>query len=208
MSRHALVLNGEMIAGPRDFEPNVDQSELAEGKPRWLPVEVDEDAFDAISQVQEGPTYEVEAARIVERYTSRAKNADEIEEMRQQKDAAIESVFVQLCDAHIAYTVDDVEYMFHGDAEARENIMGILAMYNEAEAMGLPVPPTRNFNPVDTDDPIQMTRNDFRLLGMLIGQRKDVLHTIKKARQKAVKLMTDPTEIHAVDPTTGWEQTP
>lgn len=205
MSRHALVLNGEMIADPRDFEPNVDQSELAEGKPRWLPVDVEEDAFDPVTQVREGPTYEVEAARVVEHYTSRAKNEDEIAAMKADKDAAIEAEFHRLYNLPIAYTVGGTEYTFHADDQARENITGVLMAYREAADLGLTLPDPRPWTLMNVDAPVSISRAELAGLGIAIAARKDALFTVKKVKQAALATLTDPAAINAVNPLSGWE---
>ena len=202
--RHALVKDGEIVEF-RNYAPNVDQSELANGKPRMLPVETVEDEFDPISQVREGPTYEIEEARVVARYTSRAKNQDEIAAMIAAKDAEIEAEFTRLYCAPVTYSVGGQEYQFHADTNARENITGVLQMYREAALVGLTLPDPRSWTPLGSADPIEISRAELAGLGITIGARKDALHTIKKARQKALALLTDPAEIDAVDPLTGWD---
>lgn len=203
MSKWARVLDGEIIGFVHEA-PNVDQSLLAPGKPRILPMEVEADAFDPVSQVQEGPTYEVESARVVERYTSRAKNGDEIAAMIAAKDAAIEVEFVRLHNLPIVHEVGGVEYTFHADAPARENITGVLQMYYEADRLGSPLPDPRPWTPMGVVLPVQITRAELAMLGMAIGLRKDALYIIKKTKQAVLAAMTDPVEIDAVDPLTGW----
>jgi hypothetical protein len=200
----ARVKDGELLNFVSEA-PNVDQGKLATGKPRILPVEIVTDEFDPISQVQEGPTYEVEETRVVKRFTSRAKNEGEIEAMKAAKDAAIEAEFVRLYCAPINHTVGGQEYTFHADAQARENITGVLQMYYEADRMGSPLPDPRTWTPFGSSDPISITRAELAVLGMMIGARKDALYTIKKARQKELAAMTDPAEIDVVDPQTGWD---
>jgi hypothetical protein len=202
--RHALVKDGQIVDF-RDYAPNVDHDKLSPGKPKMLIVETVIDPFDPVTQVQEGPTYEFEEDRVVERYTSRAKNADEIEAMKAEKDAAIEAEFRRLYCAPILYAVGGQEYEFHADPDARENIQGVLQMYREAALVGLTLPDPRPWTPKGFADPIQISRAQLAGLGILIGARKDGLHTIKKARQKALSLLTDPADIHAVDPASGWD---
>lgn len=202
--RHALVKDGEIVEF-REYAPNVDQSGLAPGKPRMLPVETVYDDYDPVSQARLGPTYTVESARVVERYASRAKNETEIAAMISGKDAEIEAEFMRLYCAPIAYSVGGVEYQFHADISARENITGVLQMYREAALVGVNLPDPRHWTPLGSDDPILITRAELAGLGISIGARKDQLHTIKKARQKALAAMTDPVEINAVDPTSGWD---
>lgn len=204
MTKWARVKDSELI----DFvyeEPNVDQSKLAAGKPRILLVVRESEAFDPITQVQVGPAYEFEEDRVVERFTSRAKNSDEIEAMKAAKDAAIEAEFTRLYCAPITYSVGGQEYQFHADPAARENITGVLQMYREGALIGLTLPDPRTWTPLGMNDPIQISRAELAGLGITIGARKDGLHTLKKAKQKALWAMTEPADIDAVDPLTGWD---
>lgn len=202
--RHALVMDGEIIEF-RNYAPNVDQSTLAPGKPRMLPVEIESDVVDPVSQIREGPVYEIGAARVVERYIARDRDQVEIAAMRAAKDAAIEAEFARLCDAPITdFLVDGQAYSFHANSEARENITGVLQMYREADLLGVNFPEQRHWTPFGTDDSILMSRSDLAKLGIAIGVRKDLLHLIKKSKQRALKLMTDPADIEAVDPLSGW----
>lgn len=69
MSRYALVKDGAILEY-RAAAPNFDQTKLAAGKPRLLPVEVeDRPEYDPAKQTLTGPTYVVEATRVIERYT-------------------------------------------------------------------------------------------------------------------------------------------
>jgi hypothetical protein len=86
----ALVKAGAVLQYS-DVAPNVDQSLLADGKPRWLPVETANETFDEVSEVREGPDVIVEAARVVHSYTVREKNEDEIAAMRADKIDAIKA---------------------------------------------------------------------------------------------------------------------
>lgn len=89
--KYALVKDGEIIEF-RHFQPNVDQSQLAEGKPRWLPVEIEGYApFDPASEVRAGPTHTVDAERVIEEYTITPKGEDEIAAMKADKVAAIKA---------------------------------------------------------------------------------------------------------------------
>lgn len=200
--RYALVKDGEIVEF-RNYAPNVDQDELAPGKPRMLPVETLIAEFDPVAEVQQGPAYEVEAARVVERYTSRPKNPDEIAAMIAAKDAEIETEFARLCSEPIAYSVGGVEYQFHADAEARENIQGVLNMYNEGDRMGEPLPDPRMWKPKD-GTPVAITRDELAGLGIAIGQRKDELFVVKVTKQATLAALADPVDIDAFDPLSGW----
>lgn len=206
MTRWARVKNGEVLGFVYE-EPNVDQSTLAAGKPRILPVETESDPFDPISQVREGPTYEVEEARVVERFTSRPKNENEIAAMIAEKDAQIEAEFYRLYNLPIMHEVSGQEYEFHADGAARETIQGVLDMYNEGDRMCDPRPDPRPWTPKGEPAFVMITRNELALLGIAIGERKDALYVVKKTKQAALAAMTDPADIDAVDPLTGWEIT-
>lgn len=202
--RHALVKNGEIVEF-RNYAPIGNQNGLAAGKPRMVPVVTIQPAFNPVTHVQEGPAYEVEANRVVEHYTNRQKNPAEIAEMIAEKDAAIEAEFGRLYRLPITYTVGGVEYQFHANDQARENMTGVLQMYYEADRLLAPLPDPRTWTPLGSNDPIQITRAELAVLAMMIGARKDALHTIKKARQKALSAMTNPVLIDAVDPLAGWD---
>lgn len=81
MAKHALVKEG-LVLEFRSEAPNVDQSKLAAGKPRLLPLVVDRPEIDPARQALTGPTYVVEAAQVIERYTVVARTmADRKAEM-------------------------------------------------------------------------------------------------------------------------------
>lgn len=86
--KHALVKDG-VILEFRDYAPDGDQSKLARGKPRMLPITIDDPVFNSVTQVRSGPDYAVEATRVIERYTVRAKTADEVTAMRTAKIASV-----------------------------------------------------------------------------------------------------------------------
>lgn len=205
MTKHALVDRNNNILEFRDYAPNTNQNNLASGKPRMLPVVTIQPAFNPVTHVQEGPTYEVEANRVVQRYINRQKNTVEIAAMIAEKDAAIEAEFARLYRLPITYTIGGIEYQFHANDQARENMTGVLQMYYEADRMGNPLPDPRTWTPLGSNDPISITRAELAVLAMLIGSRKDALHTIKKTKQKALADMTNPVLIDKVDPLIGWD---
>lgn len=197
MTRHALVKDGAILEY-RDATPNVDQATLHPAKPRLLPVVVERPDHDPETQVLTGPTYVVETARVVERYTARAKNETEIAAMIATKDQAIEDEFNRRKSAPIAFEVEGDVYNFHADAGAVENIMGLAILAGQGIAQN-----PRNWTPLGSADPIANV--NVVLLGAVITARRDALFVIKKAKQKALALMTDPADIAAVDPLAGWE---
>lgn len=202
--RYALVKEGEILEF-RAYEPNINQDTLPQGKPRMLPIEVVQDVYDPVSQILEGPTYQIEEKKVVERFTGRPKNSNEISQMIQKKSEEIADEFTRLYCSPITYSVGGQSYVFHADIEARENITGVLQMYREAELLGLTLPDQRSWTPYEASDPITISRAQLAGLGISIGARKDALYTIKKTRQKALFALTNPVEIDAIDPLTGWD---
>lgn len=193
MSLYALVKNGEIIEY-RNFEPNVDQSLLAAGKPRWLPV-VDNE-YDPIAQMRGEMV--VEETRILR--PARDKTVDEVAEMRAAKDEAIDAEFQRLFRLPINFTVGGQAYDFHADEDALQNIMGVVILINS----GVPVPNPRKWTPKDVLIPIDITHAEIVGLGAAIAARKDALFIKKKQKQYALSLLTDPVEIYAIDVTEGW----
>lgn len=200
--RHALVHNGEIIEF-RNYAPNVDQSKLAAGKPRLLPVETIREEFNPATQVQSGPTYEIGTKKVIERFSVHPKNDSEIAAMKADKDAAIEAEFLRRYCEPITFEVGGQNYLFHADTEARENIQGTLNMYNEADRLGEPLPDPRLWKPKG-EMPVSITRDEIAQLGIAIGQRKDALFTIKVQKQLAIAGLADPAAIDDYDPTEGW----
>lgn len=84
--RHHRVLNSEIVE-TRDFEGAAPT--LAPNKGAWLPEVVEGEAYDAVSQVREGPVQTIEAGRVLVAYTVRTKSAEEVAEMRAAKLQAI-----------------------------------------------------------------------------------------------------------------------
>lgn len=197
---HALVKDGAILE-LRDYEPIGDQSQLAAGKPRQLPIEVVRPEFNPVSHVIEGPEYTFEATRVVEAYTVRAKNGDEVAAMIAAKQAQIDAEFQRRCALPIEFAVGGETYRWHADAEARENILGVVLLI----ATGVPVPNPRPWTPVGYLTSVDVSHAELIMLGATIAGRKDALFVIKKAMQAAVDVMTDPLQIAAVDVAEGWE---
>jgi hypothetical protein len=74
---YAVVANGAVVEY-RSTAPNVDQSLLAPGKPRMLPVIEDRPAYDQASEALDGPDTIVGATQVTKRWTKRAKTQAEI----------------------------------------------------------------------------------------------------------------------------------
>lgn len=202
--RYALVKDNEVLEF-RNYAPNVDQDLLPLGKPRMLPVVVVADECDTVSEVLNGPTYEIEAGRVVERYISRALTTEEIDARREAKGDALEVEFARLYCLPISYSVGGQTYVWHADTEARENITGVLQMYRESELIGVTLPDPRPWTPMGSTDPVQISRAELAGLGIAIGARKDAYHAIKKAKQAILAGLETPQDLDAFDPLAGWE---
>jgi hypothetical protein len=196
MTMHALVRDGAVIER-RSFTPAGDQTTLPAHKARWLPVEVVSPELDPVSEMLEGPVVTIEATRVVETYSARPKNGDEIAAMIAAKDAEVEAEFDARHSAPIAFEVGGVSYDWHADAKAVENIMGLGIL-----AVGGIAQNPRDWTPVNASTPVANV--NVLILGATIAARRDALFVIKKAKQAAVAAMTDPAEIAAFDPAADW----
>jgi len=85
MALYAKVQGGNTILEYQEFDTVNDQSQLAPNKPKWLPVVEVNAAYNAVTQVREGPVIAIAATQVTWTYTVRAKNADEVNQMRQRK---------------------------------------------------------------------------------------------------------------------------
>ncbi len=204
MALYALVQGG-VVLEYRTVAPNVDQTKINRSKPKLLPVEVENETYDPVSQVREPYAVVVEASRVVHRYTVRAKNEDEVAAMKDAKEEEIEREFQRLCQAPIAFSVGGQEYQWHADQEAIRNVTGCLQAYNEGPPIGINPDDPRTWSPVDSFVPVTISRNELRGLGLAIAARKDALFFTKKSKQFAVTQLTDPADIDAYEVTKGWE---
>ncbi len=205
MSLYALVQNG-VVLEYRTVAPNVNQSLLKSGKPRLLPVVVENDTYNPITQVREEPyAVIIQATQVIHSYTVRAKTTEEVAAMAAAKAAAISDEFQRLCQLPITFTVGNQDYIWDADQEAIRNVTGALQSYTEASAINIILADPRNWTPVDSFQPITLTRNQLRGLGLAIAARKDALFFKKKTKQAAVLALSDPTTIYAYDITTGWD---
>jgi hypothetical protein len=165
-----------------------------------LPVVIEGFDFNPITETRDGPVVEVEAARVVKRYTVRAKNAGEIAAMKAAKSAALEAEYQRRWQLPITHTVGGAAREFHGDQEAVENISGIVLLI----VAGLPVPNPRPWTPKDQASPVNVTHAELIGLGAAIAARKDALFAKKKIAQAAVAALTAPAAVDAYDVTDCW----
>lgn len=87
---YAIVKDNEII-GYRSEAPNVTQATLAWGKPRILPIVIENEEYNSISQVRTGPELIIENDKVRKVYTIRNKNEDEILAMKTEKILAIKA---------------------------------------------------------------------------------------------------------------------
>lgn len=92
MTDQWALVHGGTIIEYRNYAPVDDQSLLAAGKPRMLPVVEENAEYDPVSQVRDGPDIIIEAAQVIRRFTVRAKNADEIAAMRAARIAQVKAI--------------------------------------------------------------------------------------------------------------------
>ena len=195
----ALVKDGVIIEY-RDYPPANDQSVLAPGKPRMLPVVEERADYDPASEALDGPNIIIGATQVTKRWTKRAKTQSEIDAMIALVDARLEKEFDRRWMAPIAHTINGVEYMWHADRDAVTNIMGVML---SAQAAGIGLDATRTWTPVESDVGVQVTIADVIALGLAIAQRKDALFATKKLRQAALKTMP-PSDLATYDVSVGW----
>lgn len=176
-----------------------------ENKPRWLPVETEQDECDPVSQIIVPHPLVVDGARVLRRFEAVAKSAEDIANMIAGRCNEIEGVFQRLWQLPIQFTVNGEDYEFHADQEAVDNIMGCLMAYREGEAIGIALPDPRNWTPKGFDKPIAISRAQLTQLGLAIYARKDALFACKKAKQAQVRGMSDAHEIDSYDVSVGWE---
>lgn len=195
----ALVKDGVIIEY-RDYPPANDQSSLAPGKPRMLPVVEERAEYDSASEALDGPDTIIGATQVTKRWTKRAKTQSEIDAMVASVDARLEKEFERRWTAPIAHTINGVEYMWHADRDAVTNIMGVMM---SAQAAGIGTGTARTWTPIGSNVGVQVTIADVIALGLAIAQRKDALFATKKLRQAALKTMS-PSDLAVYDVGAGW----
>lgn len=195
----ALVKDGVIIEY-REYPPANDQSSLALGKPRMLPVVEERAEYDPASEALDGPDIVISATQVIKRWTKRAKTQSEIEVMVASVDARLEKEFDRRWTAPIAHTINGVEYMWHADRDAVTNIMGVML---SAQAAGIGMGTARTWTPIGSNVGVQVTIADVIALGLAIAQRKDALFATKKLRQAALKTMS-PSDLVVYDVSAGW----
>ena len=176
MTRHALVRDGK-IEEFRDYAPSVDQSKLAAGKPRMLPVVVENDVFDPVTQVREGPELVVEAARVVERFTVRAKTADEIEAMRLSKISKIKAI-------------------------AERKILAIMPDHKQRNALALGIEMVATHGSDPAGWPADMRAVHSALMGQWASIK--AIRAASNTKEAEVAALKTASAVHGYDVTMGW----
>lgn len=177
MTRYALVKDGDIIS-PNVQEPNVDQTLLAEGKPRRLPVVTVGAEFDPVSQVREGPDLSVDGDTVVESWTVRDKNADEIAEMKSAKVAVIK-------------------------AEARRRILAVMPEHAQLNALALGQEMTLLHGPDPSGWPTQALAVYAEVMPKWAVIK--AIRAASDAMEADVASLDTPAEIAGYDISTGWE---
>ncbi len=89
---YAVVANGAVVEY-RSAAPNVDQALLAPGKPKILPVVVQNESYDPVTQTRTGPVITVQANQVLWTYTVASKTPAEVTAMRDAKLLALRNEF-------------------------------------------------------------------------------------------------------------------
>jgi len=85
MAKFALVSPANQLLEFREYETMPNAVTASVTKPRLVPVVLEDVVYDPVAEIREGPTLVVEATRVVERYTKRAKTTQEVADMRADK---------------------------------------------------------------------------------------------------------------------------
>lgn len=177
MTKHALVRDGE-IERFADIVPNVDQSKLAAGKPRWLPVVVEGyEPFDPVSQVRTGPLRLVDAERVVETYIVTDKGEDDVAQMKAGKVALVK-------------------------AEAQRRILDIMPQHRQTNWLALKAEMDLRHGPDPAGWPVEV-QEAIAVVLPLWDQIKD-LRTRSDEIEASVMAMSTPAAIHSFNPLLGW----
>lgn len=89
---------------------------------------------------------------------------------------------------------------FGCDTFSRENIIGI----NTAISIGLPVPNPRAWTPKGSLTPVDVTHQDFAIIGGAMIQKKDDLYQVYANHKSAIKALQTVEDVLSYDYTTGY----
>lgn len=191
------ILEYKTFTDDEELPPN--PADLHRGKPRWLPVETVGASFDPVSQVQSGPTMQVEALRVVRLFVVRAKNSDEIEAMREAKKLLIEAEYLRRrYEITGLVTVDGVEREWHFDQAGVNEVGHVLQLMSE----GI-IPEEQDFKPVGIPM-VPVTRDGYKALALAFAIRARVVFGHMQYVKEVLRAIESPADIHAFNPLAGW----
>jgi hypothetical protein len=203
MSRHALVKDGAILEY-RDEAPNRDQTKLAAGKPRLLPIVVeDRPTYDPAKETLTGPTYVVEATRVIERYTVTSKTLAERKAQMLRQVSDLRDSKLTAGYAH-DFGAKGVHLLQTRDADDKVNWLTSQAAYSAAVAQGAGAVLGAEFRSADNKT-FTVSYDDglAALLAMaawgkaIYGRSWELKDTIEAAATHAA--------LDAVDIDAGWE---
>lgn len=198
MAEYALITPSKQIIRYEDMN---NPPELANGKPKWVPVEyVGVQSYDPKYQKFEGPVVTVSNNKVTKTYTVRDLNEEEMEILRLEKDKEISDEFYIRVKQPIPYTVNGVEYLFDADDEAITNLIGVAMLV----IAGLAVPNPRPWSPHKSLTPVFLTHDDILGIGKAIADRKDYYFVKKKQKQAELAACTTPQQLAYFDALSGW----
>ncbi len=205
MSRHALVKDGAILEY-RDAAPNVDQSELHPAKPRLLPVEVERPEFDPQTEVLAGPVYEIESARVVERYTVEARPLD-------QRKAEMLAIVQSERDRRMRLPFAFAGHTFDYDDQSQKRITGAAALAGFALTLGGKLPGDSLWH--GGAEPFVWIAADNQLvpmdavmcfgLGQAAANWESAHIFAAKALKNAIEVAEDHDDLDAINIEAGWE---
>lgn len=200
MGRYHKVLGGEIVE-TRDFAEGETPPALAANKGVWLPeIVAGYEPFDPVSEVRSGPVQTIEETAVVQLYTVRDKNTDEVGAMVESKVALLEAEYRRRNAEPFTATVDGVERTWHGDAEGMSNVEGInILIARDPES----VPNPRPWKPYEADI-ITVSHDGFLAIGAAFASRKDANFSALQTQKATVRAMTDPADVEGFDPLEGW----
>ncbi len=205
MSRYALVKDGAIL-GYRDAAPNVDQNELHPAKPRLLPVVVERPEFDPQTEQLTGPTYDVEADRVVERYTVQPRPLD-------QRKAEMLVAVQSERDRRIRLPFAFAGHTFDYDDQSQKRITGAAALAGFALTVGGKQPGDLLWHGGDTpfvwiaadNALVQMDALMCFGLGQAAAAWESAHIFAAKAMKNAIEAAQDHAALDAIDISAGWE---
>jgi len=175
----ALVQNGVVLEYRANEAVNTDQSQLAAGKPKLVPVVLENDAYNSVTQVREEPPQViVQAAQVIWRYTVRAKTVAEVDDMRQMKINVVHNEATQRLTPKAGAAGSQ-------QLQALTALVQLLYKYTDRTAWSTP-------------DKTTVTNMIKRV------QDAQSMRVAEDDKVTALQALTDPTAIDAFDPAANW----